>query len=216
MSTQALTNRTFIVILLLVSALAFFAGFGLQHEPKNKQIDTQVAEVLAKPRALSDFKLLDHQQQAFNQKSLKNKWSLAFFGYTNCPDICPNTMIVMKQFWKKLSEQNIDLDIVQVIFVSVDPKRDTIGLLKDYVGYFNTDFTGVTGDITEIKKLTQELGILYGYEEADKTTGNYIVNHSAQILLLNPAAQLHAILPPPHDAGIIMADFITIKSHYEN
>ncbi|MCW9024651.1 MAG: SCO family protein [Gammaproteobacteria bacterium] len=216
MPTQALTNRTFVVILLLVSSLAFFAGYELQRSPKNKQLDTQVAEILPKPRTLSNFKLLNHQQQAFNQQSLRDKWSLAFFGYTNCPDICPNTMIVMKQFWKKLSELNIDLDLVQIVFVSVDPKRDTIGLLKDYVSYFNTDFIGVTGDMSEIEKLTQELEILYGYEEADKATGNYIVNHSAQILLLNPAAQLHAILPPPHDAGIITADFITIKSHYEN
>ena len=220
MSSTTLSPLKFVILLLLASMAAFWIGYTVivttPDDTTSPIIKTQIAEILPEPRPLPDFKLQNGEQQSFSKQDLKDHWSLLFFGYTNCPDICPNTMMVMKQFLQQLQQQQVKTDALHIIFVSVDPERDTPELLQEYVAYFNDDFIGLTGSISEIEKLSRKLGILYGYEDPDPKTGNYIVNHSAQIIVINPAAQFHAVLPPPHEAGIIAQDFTTMLNRYEN
>jgi len=130
----------------------------------------------------------------------------------NCPDVCPTTLSIMQQVWRQLRSNRADMKQLQMIFVSVDPERDRPQQLQDYVSYFDPTFIGVTGDPDEIDKLTNQTGILYGYEDADEETGNYVVNHSAQILLFDPQARLHTVLSPPFDSATIVRNLQSIQN----
>ena len=163
---------------------------------------TQFSTVLDKPIPLSDFSLIDNNGSIFNIESLKEKWSLLFFGYTHCPDICPLTLHQLSQANKELKSTVKYLP--NIIMVSVDPDRDTTEILDKYVTSFNENVIGATGSITEIKKLTGQLGIFF---KANKDEGkNYSVNHSAAVILINKEAEFHAIFSAPHSIDQFIKD----------
>ncbi len=174
----------------------------------------RAAVLLPEPKVFSDFHLLDSSGQTFTLARLKNHWSFVFFGYMNCPDICPATLSIMQQVWRQLREHRAEMKQLQMIFVSVDPGRDQLQQLQDYVNYFDPAFIGVTGNLDEIDKLVNQAGILYGYEDEDEDTGNYVVNHSTQILLFDPQARLYAILSPPFERETIVHDLQSIQQYY--
>jgi len=151
--------------------------------------------------------LVDQYNQAFPMINLKGGWNLMFFGFTNCPDICPTTLMTMKQVEKRLSQQNI-----RYVFVSLDPKRDTSDKLKDYIDFFNPEFIALTGDKNEIDKLSQAMGVIYDFE-GDTSTDDYLVNHYSAILVIDPQGRLRAHILPPHSVDKV-ADAITKLSNY--
>ena len=211
------------LLLLILIAAGLLAGNLLHlslHAPSNTQPNTldapalHVTTLLPEPRVFSDFHLLDSSGQAFTLARLKNHWSFIFFGYMNCPDICPATLSIMQQVWRQLREHKADMKQLQMIFVSVDPGRDQPQQLQDYVNYFDPAFIGVTGNLDEIDKLVNQAGILYGYEDEDEDTGNYVVNHSTQILLFDPQARLYATLSPPFESETIVHDLQSIQHYY--
>jgi len=170
--------------------------------------------LLPSAKAIADFQLTDQHDKPFTRNNLTGKWSFAFFGYTHCPDVCPTALSMLAQVMKKL-EQNDNLDTKpQVVFVSVDPERDTPELLTQYLPYFNPDFIGVTGDPQQLLLLTRQLGIMYG-----KAPGNdaddYLVDHSASIILFDPDGNFLALFGMPHDPDLIAQDFVAIKNYYE-
>ena len=204
------------VILIVLVILGLQLGFGLQqyfsHERK-KTAPPAGNAVLPPAKPLSDFRLIDPRGRPFTLANLKNRWSFVFFGYMNCPDVCPTTLGIMQQVWHQLRTSKADMKQLQMIFVSVDPERDQPQQLQDYVAYFDPAFIGVTGDPDEIDKLANQTGILYGYEDADEETGNYIVNHSVQILLLDPQARLQTVLSPPFDSATIVRKLQSIQDN---
>lgn len=145
---------------------------------------------------------------AFTLQDLSGQWSLLFFGYTNCPDVCPVTMGTVAQ--AKKAATAINHVFPQVIFVSVDPERDKLEMLSDYVQYFDKEFVGVTGDENMIKALTLQMSVAYMKMEAEEGSEGYVVDHSSSLLLLNPEGKLVAFFNPPHDPKIILKDFQTI------
>lgn len=145
---------------------------------------------------------------AFTLQDLTGHWSLLFFGYTNCPDVCPVTMGTVAQ--AKKAATAINHIFPQVIFVSVDPERDKLEMLSDYVQYFDKDFVGVTGDENMIKALTLQMSVAYMKMAAEEGSEGYVVDHSSSLLLLNPEGKLVAFFNPPHDPKIILKDFQTI------
>ncbi len=165
-------------------------------------IDTAASTVLSEPMTVPPFMLTDHRGSSFTENNLRGYWTFLFFGYTYCPDICPMTLTILNQVDKFLQEQKT-LQHPQFIFVSIDPNRDTSKGLADYVAYFNPTFIGVTGLDEQLQALTRPLGIFY-----QRATGaNYLVDHSATILLVNPQVQLQALISPPHDAAAIADDY---------
>lgn len=150
----------------------------------------------------------------FTLDDLKGHWSLLFFGYTNCPDICPVTLGVVAQAKKAASA--INHMFPDVIFVSVDPERDKVEMLADYVQYFDKDFIGVTGDAAMIKALTLQMSVVYmkvpagNGESVDQDNSVYNVDHSSSLLLVNPEGKLVAFFNPPHDPKTILKDFQTV------
>lgn len=144
------------------------------------------------------YALLDHRGAAFTAESLRGDWSLVFAGFTHCPDICPDTLARLNLLDRVLRERDI---VVQTVFVSVDPERDTPERLAGYVTYFNEEFIGVTGPKVELDRFATALGI--GYVKVPSAGGDYTVDHSAALVLVGPDARVVEYFMPPHDIAAL-------------
>ncbi len=163
------------------------------------------ATVLAEPIGIADFNLLDQQGNRFTLDSLKGQWAFLFFGYTHCPDVCPTTISLLMQVDKKL-QQFTELEKPRYIFVSIDPERDTPEKLTEYMAFFHQDFGAITGPKEQLDLLTKPLGIFYEKNKPDEE-GNYSINHTTAILLVDPQARVRSLTSPPHDAAAIAKDY---------
>jgi len=126
-------------------------------------------------------------------KDFRAKVVLLYFGYTKCPDVCPTSLSFLTQALNELSED--ELNRVQGIFVSVDPKRDTPDALKEYVGYFHPSLLGVTGSAAEVADVAALYGAQYYEVELEGSAFGYSVNHSAVTYLITPDGALRFIFP---------------------
>jgi len=168
---------------------------------------TQSAAVFREARPLPPFQLVAHDGSAFGLERLQGHWSLLFFGFTNCPDVCPATLAQLSAVTKALADLDAE-EAPSVVMVSVDPKRDTPERLAQYVPYFDPRFLGVTGTPESIAALTKGMGV--AVHVGPETDGTYTVDHTAALFLVNPDGKLAAVFPTPHDTGVIAADYRTI------
>lgn len=144
---------------------------------------------------------------------LRGGWSFLFFGYTQCPDICPTALALMKEVGAALVGDKAvpPAPTFRVVFVSVDPRRDSPELLGQYLAAFDPAFIGVSGGDAALAPLVAALGVYY--RRNDATDGkNYTVDHSAAIHLIDPQGRLAAVFSPPQDAARIVADFRRIAA----
>ena len=168
---------------------------------------------IPKGRPLAGIRLTDHNQQPFTEEHFKGKWSFLFFGFTHCPDVCPTTLLVMKAVWARLPDSAKKAPEPQLLFVSVDPDRDTPELLKSYTTFYHPDFLGVTAEHKFLDILTNQVGALYGYEDGDNEK-DYTVNHSAQIILIDPQGHFRAVFSPPLTVDEIVKTFTAIREYH--
>ena len=147
------------------------------------------------PRNIGEFDLVDHHGNPFNPGRLEGQWTLVFFGFTHCPDICPTTMTFLNTFLESL--EGTEAQDPQVVMVSVDPARDTVQQLADYVPYFNPDFTGVTGEFLDIHRFATKLNT--PFRKVMDEDGSYQVDHSSNIVLINPRGDYHGFFRAPLD-----------------
>ena len=167
--------------------------------------------VLPEPRVVDDFSLTDQHSRPFSLANLRGHWSLIFFGFTNCPVVCPGTLYDLQKVTEAIEQQlEADKPRPQILFVSVDPERDSPGKMEQYLSYFDPGFIGLTGDHVQLLPLTRQLGIAYRIEEHDPGVTQYGVDHSASILLTDREGQLFGVFPAPHDASKISADLLTV------
>ena len=153
------------------------------------------ALVLPAPNPVPEFSLLNQHGEAVDQSVFEGQWDLVFFGFTHCPDICPTTLQVLAAA-KKALEDNGRESIPRIVLVSVDPERDTPGILGEYVDYFGQGNLGLTGTLEEISKLTGGLGIYFEKQPGDGD--NYAVDHSAAVLVIDPNGGFHSLFSGPH------------------
>lgn len=177
------------MLLLLVGTL----GGGAWYADKKNSL-TDAVLVYPEPELLTDFVLTDGDGQPFTEQDFTGHWSLVFVGYTFCPDICPTTLSDLSRVYPELAALS---DKVQVIFMSVDPDRDTPERLKVYTEYFNPNFLTVTAPHEQLMPAVQQLGLIYGIHEREAE--HYLVDHSASIALVNPKGELHASFRPDFD-----------------
>ena len=129
----------------------------------------------------SSFSLKDVNDEPITEKSFQGPLTAVFFGFTNCPDVCPLTLANIDQVMEKLDDtENKKL---KVFFVSIDPQRDSPEIIKDYLGSFKNKIYGITGEPEEIFLLSKSWGVLS--EKIFNEDGTYLINHSSSILLLN-------------------------------
>jgi protein SCO1 len=169
----------------------------------------QTATVLPMPAVLAEFSLLDQRGDPFTGDSLQGEWSLLFFGFTHCPDICPLTLQVLADARRQLQAAGQE-PLPRIILVSVDPERDSPEIIGRYVASFGDGTLGVTGDLTELRKLTASLGIFF--EKSVIGGDDYSVDHSAVVIVINPAGRFHALFGSPHDAAKIAHDLPLIMA----
>ena len=145
------------------------------------------------PRPVPDLQLISSRGEPWGKSDLQGQWNLLFFGYTFCPDICPTTMAELRQLTLSLPEE--DRQRLQVTMISVDPNRDTPEQLNSYLGFFDAEFNGATGDADELARLAQALSI--AYIEPDTREDNYLVDHSGQVIMLDPSGRYVGFIRPP-------------------
>ncbi len=174
--------------LALAAGGAGFAWHAIRRAAGPKSRYVEVARgvyMLAEPEVLADFELIKHDNTTFSNPAFKDRWSFVIFGYTFCPDFCPTTLVVFDQVHRMLTQQpGRGLD-VQFAMVSVDPERDTVRQLKAYVPHFNSEFIGLTGNSTMIRRLTDSIGADYE-KHVGSTADNYLIDHSTAVYLINP------------------------------
>jgi len=192
--------RLTLIILLLVVVLIFGLVVGRQvlqvgnEEPSPPpELSDINAYVYDEGRELADFELLNEQGETVTRESLKGRWTFAFIGYTNCPDICPVAMATLRETDKALPE---DLPQPDFLLITADPEHDTPEKLQDYVSFFGDDFHGYTGDLETLRALAQSLNAAFTQREVD---GDLLVDHSGHFALINPEGEMAAVLQPPHD-----------------
>lgn len=195
-----------------------------------KDLQKQVsptASLYSNPKVLDgNLSLIDDDHKKVVLSEVVNKkWSLLYFGYTSCPDVCPTDLAILNQTVGKMDQA----DKLQVVFISVDPARD-IGKLKEFVGRFNTDFVGLSAKDEDLTRLTKTLGVYHEIAQTKQRASqdhsnhvstadnkemamnmkdhsspmpkaDYLVNHTASYLLLNPNLELVGLLTNPHDAS---------------
>ena len=195
-------------VLIIIIPLSLGIFFSIYINQGHGSLEDVSATVLRDAKPLPKFVLEDHFGNGFTNKNLKNQWSFVFFGYTHCPDICPTTLALLNQVEKVLKKET-DIDLPKTIFISVDPERDTVSQLAEYVPYFNPEFTGVTGSLENLQVLTKSLGIAFG-KDSDTESKEYEVFHSSRIMLIDPEGRLKALFAFPHDVNQIASDYIKI------
>ena len=154
---------------------------------------------------LPDFTLLDQDAKPFTTVSLEDSWNLLFFGFTNCPDVCPATLQRLTTARSRLLTAGLaESEVPGIILISVDPERDSPDVLKSYVANFGENIVGLTGDASELEKLTKRLGIFHA-KSAEHHEG-YNVDHSSAVLLINTDAQFHALFSAPYTIDDLVRD----------
>lgn len=162
------------------------------------------------PRPVPEFTLARADGNPLTLADWRGRWTLVFFGFTNCPDVCPTTLATLKQAWVELGRRGL-ADRIRVDFVSVDPQRDTSETLMKYVGYFSPDFVAATGSDEELGKLTRSLGLVYA--RTPNESGDYSVDHSAAVIIVDPQGRLVGMFRPPLDAAKIASDMVTLAGN---
>ena len=191
------------VKLTIVAVLAFMlvivAGFihriGQPRLMSDSELQANGLYLMDPPREIGDFELVDHHGEPFTPASLEDDWTLLFFGFTHCPDICPTTMAFLDDFVTSLA--GTEAEDTDVVMVSVDPARDGVEELAAYVPYFNEDFTGVTGEFLDLFRFATALNT--PFRKVPGQGEDYQVDHSANVVLINPRGHYHGFFKAPLD-----------------
>lgn len=163
------------------------------------------------PRDMGDFSLVDHHGEAFTPERLEGEWTLMFFGFTHCPDICPTTMAFLDRFLGELA--GTEAENTDVVMISVDPARDTVEQLASYVPYFNEDFTGVTGEFLELFRFATNLNT--PFRKVPGQGEDYVVDHSANVVLINPRGDYHGFFKAPLDMAKMKVTYRSARYRWD-
>jgi len=176
-------------ILLIVGFIVFIAiYYFLAPQFQYESPETHVASTVKSKAALKAFNLTDSNGRPFDQKSLRGNWTLIFFGYTRCPDICPRTLAILRETWQHYDKQNPAP--VRFVFADISDTPVASSELKKFLENYNSSFIGINGPPEEMHKFSDQLGI-YSQQQADR------LDHTAALLLIDPHARLVAIFSPP-------------------
>lgn len=159
------------------------------------------ARTLSEPRPLAAFHLSDQHGRDFTHEQLRGNWSVLFAGFTHCPDICPSTLALLASAQKSA---DISPSRLRTVFVSVDPERDTPEHLAEYIAYFNPEWTGLTGQKTELDRLLGSLEL--AYVRVPTGNGEYTMDHSTALVLIDPQGHMRGYFTAPLDAAELAED----------
>ncbi|ODJ94708.1 cytochrome c oxidase assembly protein [Pseudomonas viridiflava] len=200
-------TRTQKTVFILVAVVALIMGLTINRVLSGKGPGDQTALIdagvilLPQSRSLPSLSMNDQNGAPVAVDELKGKWTLVFFGYTYCPDICPTTLAQLRGIRTKLPQETVDN--MRVVLVSVDPNRDTPQQLKQYLGYFDPRYIGLTAPVADIQKLASALSI--PFIPADTSKPGYTVDHSGNLALIGPDGRQRGFIRSPLNAQKLVA-----------
>ncbi|MEM7208236.1 MAG: SCO family protein [Pseudomonadota bacterium] len=200
-------------VAIVAGATGFWASTKLSPSPQSlEELQSTLKSATVLPqgfRQLPEFSLIDHTGAEVNRNQFDDQWSMVFVGYTFCPDVCPITMAILEQTRNKLLEQGLET-IPQLVFLSVDPERDSSARIGEYINYFGGNIVGLTGNQGDIDKVVRSIGAVYIHAPDKAENPNYLVDHSSGVFLVGPDTSLRAVLSAPHVADVLAQDFTLI------
>ena len=211
----AMFNRTTLLILLV--ALATGAGlltaeYVYNRDPQADGRQLQTVHLLSKPRELPVFALQQSDRTPLVPGELRGHWTVVFLGYTFCPDVCPTTLAQLAQAqkqWAALPESTRP----RVLFVSVDPERDTVERLGEYAHGFHRDTLAATADVPSLEAFARSLSLVFAKAPPPEgaPADQYTMDHSGTLAVLDPQGRMAGIVQPPLDPKAIAADLIALS-----
>lgn len=183
-----------IFFLILVSTFLLAEYFARKNEPK---IITSIVNTMS---------LIDHNGSSFNSSSFKKQPSLIFFGFTHCPEVCPTTISQLSQI-----TANLKIKPTNIIFITLDPERDTQKHLKEYIKYFDKNIIGVTGSIIDLKKLANNWGVFY--EKILISKNDYILNHTATVFMIDKDGKFRGTIAWGENENSISQKIIKLSNY---
>jgi protein SCO1/2 len=204
MATRTQTIALAIGIGILSIVIGVLSAHWVLNRGKSSTLELVTGTAIAPPRALPPMQFVDQDQRPFDLARLTGHWTFMFFGFTNCPDVCPTTLAMLAQVNKQLADLP-QAEQPQVVFVSVDPGRDTPERIGSYVKFFSPRFTGVTAPSAQIQAFTTAMGVPVAITKS--ADGSYSVDHSGAVFVINPQGEWRALFSPPHQAKLIAADY---------
>jgi protein SCO1 len=198
-----------LALLLVVAASLAMSLLDSQQapDPMQQAITLSAGQTLGTPRQLEEFQLVDAAGQAFGRERLKGQWNLAFIGFTHCPDVCPMTLSLLEHLSIRLDDHEVAL---QPVFVSVDPERDTPEELARYSSYFGDRVVAATGQRQQLQRFCDSLD--FAWVKVPMGQGNYTIDHSGALALVDPQARLVGYFLPPLDLEAIEIDLIRLAA----
>ncbi len=208
------SDRPLVVLVALVlTGLVTFGVYLARLAPAEVPELGEAGRILRVPRELPAFDLIDHRGEPFDRARLVGGWSLLFFGYTSCPDVCPLTLQGLASARREAALRTRSTSAFpEVVFVSVDPQRDPVERLAEYVAYFDPAFLGVTGEARAVDPLVDAVGAFYRAEVPADAPDAYRVDHTAFVFLVGPDAHLRAVLEEPHDPAEFLDTLAIVQS----
>ena len=204
-----MSNRYWISVgaIALVAALAGVYVARMLNQPAVPSLEAGTS--LPQARVLPDFNLVDTHGQAATLAALRGHPTLVFFGFTHCPDVCPTTLALLTQVQKQAAQQDPAAPAIKVALISVDPERDTPEQLGSYIASFRGDLIGLTGSASEIVKATRAFGVAAA--RVNLGGGNYTMDHSAAVFVLDSQARIVAVFTPPLSAAGLSRDLTRLS-----
>ncbi len=187
------------VLMILVVVAAALSGLWLAHRMDRSTPLLASGTWLPQPRDPGEFSLIDQNGAQFNAARLKGAPTLVYFGYTHCPDVCPVTLLQLAQVVKTGVVPGL-----RVVFISVDPARDTPAQLAQYVHAFDPDFIGATGSPAMLATVAQHFGV--AFQRVDLPGGDYSMDHSATVFLMDSRGHNVAVFNAPYDVKSLTQD----------
>lgn len=202
--TRVMSSKRFVLYLVPIGLAAALAGYMVSGRLGHVAPPALVGgTALPAPRPVASFALTDQLGNPFGNAELAGQPSLVFFGFTHCPDVCPTTLALLAQLHREPQFARL-----RVVFVTVDPKRDDQPTMKQYVGAFNGNITGLTGSDAALAPLESNLGVVHAIQPLPG--GDYTVDHSATLYYLNSRGALSAVFTPPFDIAKLRTDLTTL------
>ncbi len=191
-------RRVWILVVVVLAAGAALGGFFLARQLDREAPVLASGTWLPRPKPLEDFELIDAAGKPYTRADLTSVPTLVYFGFTRCPDVCPTTLVKLAQALRQAA-----LGSLRVVFVSVDPQRDTPAAVALYAHAFDPAFQGVTGTPGEIRNVARNFAV--AFNRVDLPGGDYTMDHSAVIFLVD-ARGIVAIFTPPFEVPALAAD----------
>lgn len=222
---------TFIAVDMALAAYLLFLFTVREERNEERELRDLGTSRYLQATAIEDVALHDQNGEAFSSADLEGQWSLVFFGYTHCPDICPMTMAELNRFYHQLDETGTT-ELPQVLMVTVDPQRDDEAQLREFVGNFHPDFRGLTGSMSDISRFAEQLyvviaaaeshtehNVMPGHANSDNAdlvgqdsqgSVELPLDHSGHISVINPNGELYAVMRLPHRYRDLLQSYVIL------